>query len=201
MSRRSTQRPVSLIGGAQALLLFSLFVLLAGAIIGELTRGVLIGSMAFLVWRFGVVRQLLCYQLRDGMTLARAARHEEALKAFARSAQAWEERKRVDDLRGILLGSASRWPFRHLSRYNEAWCMARLGHDNEARVALDALLREQPGMRVAQELRASLDPAPQQAPDVGADGSASGGEPTAEEDWRDLLQDEPTLDPRGAPEG
>ena len=196
MSRRAAQRPVSVIGGIQALLLFSLFVLLAGALVGELTRGVLIGSMAFLVWRFGVVRQLLCYQLRDGMALARAGRFEEALKAFARSAQAWEERKRMDDLRGILLGSASRWPFRHLSRYNEAWCMARLDHEPEARVALDALLREQPKMRIAQELRASLDPAPAATPT----GEPARKDPAAEDDWSDLLQDEPTLDPRGGPE-
>lgn len=193
MSRRATQRPVSLAGGLQATLLFALFVLLAGALVGELIRGLLIGSTAFLVWRFGVVRQLLCFHLRDGMALARAARHEDALKAFARSAEAWQSRPRIDDLRGILLGSASRWPFRHLSRYNEAWCMVKLGHEAEARVALDALLREQPEMRIARELRASLDPVPASA----AQAAAAQAD---EADWQDLLQDEPTLDPRGLPE-
>lgn len=192
MSRRATQRPVSLKGGLQASLLLALLVLLAGTLLGELISGLLLGSLVFLAWRFGFVRQVLCHHLRNGMALAKAARHEDAMKAFARSAEAWQGRAWLDDLRGLLLGSASRWPFRHLSRYNEAWCMVKLGHEAEARVALDALLREQPGMRIARELRASLDPLPVAPPSPEA--------VQEESDWQDLLQDEPTLDPRELPE-
>ena len=192
MRGRSTLKPVSLRGAVQALVLLATLVLIAGTIVGELTRGLLVGSIAFLLLRYGLVRQVLCHDLRNGMALARSARHVEALKAFARSAEVWEGRRWLDDFRGLLLGSASRWPFRHLSRYNEAWCLTRLGHHAEARAVLRSLLHEQPGMDVATDLLRSLDA--EDDPD----------EPDALEpnpgDWQDLLQDEPTIDPGGVGE-
>lgn len=189
MASGSARRPTSMAGALQATALFGSCVLLASLVIGELIQGLLVGSMAFLIWRYGVVRQVLCHHLRQGSILARAGRHQDALKAFGRSATVWEGRRGIDDLRGILLGSASRWPFRHLSRYNAAWCMARLGHADQARAAVQALLVEAPTMTPALELLHSLDPAAAAAAALSADTRPA-------DDWQDLLHDEPSLEPR-----
>lgn len=204
MSRRSTLRPVSVAGAAQASLLLVTFVVVSGTLYGELFAGIIWGCTAFVLWRYGVVRMVLLTHLRAGTVQARAGQTTDALKSFARSAQAWEGRKWLDDLRGILLGSAATWPFRHLSRYNQAWCLAQLGHVQEARVVLEALLQEQPRMQVAADLLGALQPdeAPPEDPEPTDDWEALLHEDAfAEDALGDPLQDEPTLDPRGPDAG
>lgn len=206
MSRRASLRPVSLSGAVQACLLLLSLVLVSGTVAGELFSGIVVGCLAFIAWRFGVVRAVFLFHLRKGARQARAGLYTAALKSFALSAQAWERWRWIDNGRGLLLGSAARWPFRSLSRYNEAWCLAQLGHAPEARAALGALLTEQPEMHVARDLLASLSPVePCQGPPV--EGPDPWLEPTGDGAWDDLLasagpgdapvHDEPTLDPQG----
>lgn len=186
--------------------LLALMVLVAGTVLGELFSGIIAGCAAFVAWRFGVVRGVLLHHLRTGTKAAREGRYADALKSYALSAQAWERRRWLDAGRGVVLGSAARWPFRALSRYNEAWCLARLGHLQEAQVVLEALLRDQPRMVVAQELLSSLSPSRETVavPDtwtaLDADPSWSA---FLEEDEasREAFHDEPTLDPRGPDPG
>lgn len=201
MSHRSSLRPVSVAGAVQAALLLGLLVLVSGSVLGDLFSGIIAGCGAFLGWRFGIVRGVLLHHLRTGARKARAGLYADALKSFALSAEAWERRRWLDGARGILLGSAARWPFRALSRYNEAWCLARLGHLAAAEVVLEGLLRDQPRMAVAKELLASLTPSAPAKPVP--DGWAALG---AEPGWSALLEeecdadpsvhDEPTLAPR-----
>ncbi len=206
MSQRSSLRPVSVAGAAQALLLLGLFVLVSGTVLGELFAGIIAGCAAFLVWRFGLVRVVLLRHLRKGTRQAQAGLYSSALKSFALSAQAWEGRRWLDSGRGVLLGSAARWPFRALSRYNQAWCLAKLGHLAEAQVVLQSLVRDQPKMGVAEQLLSSLGPAPEAAavPEAwpALDTDPAWTELFGEDVFEDEpMHDEPTLDPQGPDAG
>lgn len=149
----ATARPTAWKGLAQALLLYTLICVLCASLLGELLRGVMLGSVVFLLYRFVIVREVFTRHHRRGMLRSRDERYEEALEAFRQSFRAWDRRRWLDDARGLLLASSSRYPFRVLALYNEAFVLYRLGREAEALEVLDAVEQEVPNMVAARRLR------------------------------------------------
>lgn len=166
-SQSTVTRPMSLLG---ALLTFVPLGVTIGAwtLTGlPLRHATMAGAATYLVYRWVVVRRVILAEHRRGILAMRAGRFEEGLEAF-RASEAWFDRHRtLDRYRALLLGSASRHPFRILARYNQGYALSRLGRGEEALERLDAVLEEAPDMNMARELRDVLLAGSRLHPDVG----------------------------------
>lgn len=157
VQRASTIRPSTAWGTAQAMVLFALFWAVSATLVGEWIRGLAVGSVAFAAYRVGVVRLIICRHHRAGVSLTRAGKFSDAIRAFRLSAAFWARWAWLDRLRGLLLGSSVAYPFGHLARYNQAYCYSRMGRGEEARDILRTLIADAPGMQIARELLAVLE--------------------------------------------
>lgn len=140
----------------QAMLPPALFTLGGWQLHGGLLEGAALGVLGWLAVRLGPVRIFLLADHRVGVAASQSEDWEESLAAFEASERAWRGRSGLDRRRALLLGSSGPWPYRSLARYNQAVCLARLGRLEEARARLLDLLRDQPGMKPAQELLQAL---------------------------------------------
>lgn len=170
MTRRETpvQRPTSSVGSALSLLALGLWVVAAMLLTGRLTLGIMVGALAFLGWRMGVVRLGLNAAHRRGMALSRAGRDAEALAAFEQSERFWRAHPLLDGQRALLLGSASRYPFAIQALYNQCCSLVQLGRADEARRRLARLLDEQSQMGPAVRMLNSLSEEAIQPPEAPA---------------------------------
>lgn len=144
-------RPISWAGALGSFVLLA--IVIGAATLIEPARGGLVGATLFLAFRFLVVRRLLCRDHVAGLRALREGDLEAALAAFRRSESRWRERRLLDRFRGLLLGSASLYDFLTLARYNQAFCLARLGRADEALAILDDLLATEPDNGMAATLR------------------------------------------------
>ncbi|MEL6345181.1 MAG: tetratricopeptide repeat protein [Myxococcota bacterium] len=176
MDQTRTLRIGSTRGTLQTLGLMTAFCLMAIVLTGgRIVDGAILGGGLFLIYRIGVVRMILCRHHRDGVGRSRDGDFPGALEAFRRSEADWQTRGWLDQRRGWLLGSASRWPFHALALYNQGFCLARMGQPAQAAAVLDDALHRYPDMRLARQLREAMRDAPALQP---------GG-------WDDLLSGEP----------
>lgn len=152
----ATARPTRILGSVQAALLWLVLVVFAATVIGELTRGVLVGSATFLFHRFIVVRELICRHHRVGVLATRDGEHERALASFRQSEDFFNRNRWLDEGRGFFLASASRWPFRVQALYNQAWIHWRLGQHEEAEELLDRLEATEGKISMATALRGQM---------------------------------------------
>ena len=159
MKTTATLRPTHLKGLVQAVLLFMFMCGIGATVVGEVIRGVMLASMFFLLYRFVFVREIVTRQHRLGVVRSKDERWDEALAAFQRSFRFWDSMRWLDDARGLLLASTSRYPFRVLALYNEAYVLLQLGRIDDARTTLVVLDREAPDMVSARGLRLALDQA------------------------------------------
>ena len=157
-------RPTSGLQTVQATALFVSLWVGAAFGVGEWFRGLGVAGLMFGLHRAVIVRLWLCRHQRTGMRLCRAGRLSEALHAFRTSAALWDKRRWLDRHRGWLLGSTVAHRYRDLGRYNQAYCYARLGRDDEAADLLRALLHDAPKMKMASALLAELTPSESQHP-------------------------------------
>ncbi len=155
------------------MLAFSAFWVLATT---RVIEGALLGAGLFLVYRLVIVRWWVCRHHRRGIDRTRAGRLEDALHAFVESERFWERHTWLDARRGWLLGSASRWPFAALARYNQGVCLSALGRHHEALEILDDALVRWPELSPAREMKGAI---------LAADAAAAPGR-----DWESLLSEE-----------
>ena len=137
---------------AQAVCLLLLFCALAATLVGELWTGIITGCMAFIVYRFVFVREILCRFQRKGILLTRDGHWSQALEAFEKSERFWRSLAIIDRSRGILLGSSTRWPFSAMARTNQVTCLAQLNRYEEAIVRCEEILVDYPEMGHAKGL-------------------------------------------------
>lgn len=160
-------RPLSLAGSLLTLVPLSLVVAafwLAGL---ALRDAALAGAGTYLAYRWIVVRRVILAEHRRGILAVHAGRFEEGLAAF-RASEAWfAEHRTLDRFRALLLGSGGPYPYRILARYNQAYALSRLGRGEDALALLDDVLREQPDMTMARELRDVLLAGSRLHPEVG----------------------------------
>lgn len=165
--RASTIRPTTWAGTLQAMVLFALFWSVSATLVGEWIRGLAVGALAFATYRVAFVRMVVCRHHRAGVSLTRAGRFSDAIRAFKQSAAFWQRWAWLDRMRGLLLGSSVAYPFGQLARYNQAYCYSRMGgRGDEARDILRTLLADAPDMMIARELLSVLeaDAAPEPPP-------------------------------------
>ncbi len=156
MAQATIVRPVSTWGLIGSLTLFALMALTGAILVRPTATGASLGALAFVVYRLLIVRGLICHAHRRGVRLTRAGRFEEAFAAFGRSRIWFSRVPWLDRHRGILLGTAVAHSFEVLARYNQAYCLARIGRTQEAIRHLDALLADVPETGLAIELRGLL---------------------------------------------
>lgn len=186
-ARASTHRPTTTLGTVQAGLLGLLFCFVSATLVGEWIGGIAVGAVVFTMYRVLFVRMLLCRDHRRGVSQTRAGHFVDAIASFQASAAFWDRVAWLDKARGILLGSAVAYPFGQLARYNEAYCLSRLGRGEEAISTLQGLLKRAPDMAIAKELLDVLE--------AGASSrAAEPRDPSA--GWGDLMEDEPSMAPQ-----
>jgi tetratricopeptide (TPR) repeat protein len=185
-ARASTHRPTTAWGSIQSTLLGLAFCLVTATLVGELISGLTLGAVVFLLYRVLVVRMLVCRDHRRGVRQTQAGHFADAIGSFQASARFWDRWGWLDRSRGILLGSTVAYPFGQLARYNEAYCLSRLGRGEEAITALNRLLQRAPDMHIAKELLEVLEAgASTRAPEPRDPGAG----------WGDLMEDEPSMAP------
>lgn len=152
-----TLRPSSLVGNLGTLLPLALFCALGWLLLPR-PYGVGMGALLFLAFRFVVVRRGLCADHARGIRLTRQGAFEEAAEAFTRSEAVWVRRPWLDRHRSWVLGSAGRYSFLLLARYNRAYCLARAGRHAEAREQLTSLQAAHPDNTLVRTLSDVLGP-------------------------------------------
>lgn len=155
MADRSTvARPIRWPNAFATLVPLSLFVAVPWAAGMSLWPSALMGgAWGFVLFRVFVVRLGLCRDHRRGVLALRRGRFEEGIAAFERSEAKWAARPTLDRFRAVLLGSATPWRFHTLARYNRAYALSRLGRGEASLELLNTVLREDPTMSMAAELR------------------------------------------------
>lgn len=151
-----TARPSSLPGTLQALIPPAAFALLGWQLWGGLIDGAILGAIAWFLLRLVLVRWGLARQHYAGMAAARRGDWAPALSAFQASQARWDRLPWLDRLRGPLLGSASRLPYRVMALYNQAVCLFFLDRPEEAWTALERLEQSGGLPPEARELRGHL---------------------------------------------
>lgn len=149
-------------------LLFAGMVAAAVLVAGELYHGVMVGSAVFLVYRTLVVRTWLLRDHSRGVHAVKDGDHAAGLQSFVDSEAVWAARPMLDRYRGLVLGSASQWPFLSQAQYNQALCLFHLGRTVEAADVLSTLLEREPKMLLARSLSVHI---ASQAPAESADWS------------------------------
>ena len=153
MANSRPNRPPSI--GRRGAVPFGLFAACLGTgvlLLGEVFHGVMVGASAFLIHRQLIVRGWLLADHNRGVQLARDQKHAAALEAFRASERVWSQRPRLDQWRGLLLASASRWSFRAQARYNQALCLHSLDRPAEAFELVRQQLDHTPHMAEARAL-------------------------------------------------
>ncbi|MEZ4338121.1 MAG: tetratricopeptide repeat protein [Sandaracinaceae bacterium] len=166
-SKSTIVRPMSALGALVTMIPLGLTVG-AFALSGlDLRHAMMAGAGTYLLYRWVVVRRVILAEHRRGILAMRAGRFEEGLEAFRASERWFERHPTLDRFRALLLGSASRHPFRILARYNQGYALSRLGRGEEALERLEEVLREHPDMAMASELRDVLLAGSRLHPEVG----------------------------------
>lgn len=155
-AQASIVRPWRLGGLLLALIPVAAFACL-GFSLGGPDRGLTYGLIGYLVYRIGFVRFVVCRDHRRGISLTMRGAFEEAISAFRTSEEFWSRHATLDRLRAPLLGSATSHSFHVLARYNQAYCLSRLGRGSEALALAERILASHPDMVPARELRDILE--------------------------------------------
>ena len=91
-----------------------------------------------------LLRRWLVHDHTQGMAAYRAQRFEEAIRHFEKSYAFFSAHRQLDAWRSLILGVASRNPYRIIALGNQAWCHAQLGNGGKAMELFEQVLREAP---------------------------------------------------------
>lgn len=139
------------------------FIAVGYAVFGQ-DDGLIVAIVAYAGYRFFIVRRIVCRDHRNGIVLTRHGQFADAIAAFQRSEASWERHPTLDRYRALVLGSPTSHSFRLFAKYNQAYCLSRLGRGAEARDLVDRVLAEAPDMLPARELRDVLNAGSATAP-------------------------------------
>jgi len=119
-------------------------------------EGVIRGALVCAAGRTVIVRRILSHNRRRGIRQSRRGDFTDALQSFQASEATWTRRQWLDVRRGWLMGSTARWSFLALARYNQAYCLSKLGREVEALEKLDESIDAHPDLILARQLKEML---------------------------------------------